>query len=56
MTRFIAQTLVDRLEREWRMIDPERQKVPSYPPIEDSKPQARRLRMGRFDEIDLAHE
>lgn len=53
MTRFIAQSLLDRLEREWRMIDPDRRSATvSLPKEEDSVP-TRRLRVGRFDDAEV---
>lgn len=53
MTRFIAQSLIDRLEREWRVIDPERRSAIASLPRDENAVPTRRLRMGRFDDAEL---
>ncbi|MNF17237.1 hypothetical protein D3C80_2206150 [compost metagenome] len=55
MISFIAQSLFDRLEREWRVIDPERRSPTVSLPRDENTVPTRRLRMGRFDDADTAY-
>lgn len=56
MSRFVSRTTFERLEREWRMIDPERPKI-VYPVAEqETADSGRRLRMGRFDEAEYIRD
>lgn len=56
MSRFVSRSTFERLEREWRMIDPERPNIAYPAPIEEPGAPVRRLRMGRFDEADLVRD
>lgn len=52
MVRNVAERLIQRLEREWRIVDPERQEWPHSPgEVGDSgcTAEPRRVRIGRVD-------
>jgi hypothetical protein len=48
MAETIPQSVFERLEREWRLIDAERPR-PSPKEVSDQEAPARRLRIGRVD-------
>lgn len=56
MTRFVSRTTFERLEREWRMIDPERPKIVYMATEDEPGVNVRRLRMGRFDEAEFVRD
>lgn len=53
MKDMIPMSVFERLEREWRMIDPDRAPKAATPTVEQKLLPLRRVRISRFDEVLL---